>query len=394
MVHIVNDLGADPNGGDITSILESSVGNGTVVEFPSDGTFRISGGTINADNFELRGNGATLINAPGWGLITLNGKGWLMDGFEIDMTRNNANAQMMTKGGGYAVTRCIWRGAQTEGSYKLVGAKYDHDGATFESCYFPDGATDPGVPGGVGALGSFGDWQNDGEIALRGCYFHGFAGTTVYLSETDGNVLMEDCFFWNTMNGPRVYGGTLRRVTSVCDGPIPIKEGHGAFQAGVWINGDKGDIIGLPPRDTLIEDCDFYMDSQYAASPVKSTPMSGNTTIRNTRIHNGTGGDAIEMTGGYNIDLENVQISGNDSLSLSGNVIRQAVQSVSGIAANADPRIPQPPASGVVDVYDGRTIGGGGGGGGGGQQASGGGALAVGLLGALAYGYAKSQGRF
>jgi len=348
------DQGADPNGGDpIDGVLEDAVSDGTVVEFPSDGVFAIDGANLYGNDFELRGNGATLV--PEGGFISVNGDGWTMDGFEIDMTASGGYPSASFAGGGWTVSRCIWRGqAGTDDSY-AVFVEFEGDTVQFVDCYWPDGAVDGGEESNFGCMGSFANNTNSGHLRLERCWFHGWSEDTTYLSEADGSVELVDCYFRNTIVGPRVSDVTLRRVKSVHTEAVPVEAWSGSsFQAGVWLNGEKG-VSG----DVLVDDCDFYIAGPDGGPPVKGDEMPGNTTVQNTRIHSEGVNQAIRLGDNQSVDhditLDGVEISGNEETVLDGNVLQNDVTVVDSEAADPSPHIPEPPSEGIPSGSGGST---------------------------------------
>ena len=337
------DLGADPNGGEpIDAVLEDAVSDGTVVEFPSDGEFVISGANLNADNFELRGNGATLVTDGG--LLNVSGSGWRIDGFEIDQRSNPGYGRLSVSGGDYEVSRCIWRGqAGTAEDWAVFVRANSGTSARFTDCYWPDGAVDGGEESNHGCIGSFQDYTSGATLVFERCWFHGWSEDTVYASKPDVDLRLIDCYFHNTISGPRVSNVTMRGCTSVSDGAIPIEAWSGsAFQSGVWLNGEKD-----TPGEPLIEDCDFYMTGPDATHPIKGNTLPGPLTVRDTRIHNETGKAAIWADGDES-EFLNVTVSGNNTDVAADGATTTDVTTVDGEAADPSPPIPEPPAEGSI----------------------------------------------
>lgn len=341
----VVEAGADPDGGDpIDGVLESVVGDGVVVEFPGDGEFVTNGFDLRADDFELRGNGARLY--PEGGSLQVDGQGWTVDGFELDMRSNGAYPRAFFEGGDWTVSRCVWRGQAGTADRKAVYPRFDaNTTATFADCYWHDGSVDGGERSNFGCLGSYANNDNGGRLRFERCWFEGWSADTTYLSAASGTIEYVDCYFRNTIVGPRVSDVRMRRVKSVHTEPVPIEAWSGsAFQSGVWLNGEK-DVAG----DPLVEDCDFYLTGPDAAPAIKGENMPGPVTVRNTRIHSPESVPVrLGTSGGDEITFDGLTLSGNTSMQLGGNVVQESVERVDEPAADPSPHIPEPPEDGSV----------------------------------------------
>lgn len=176
------------DGDDIAPHL-TGVDSGETVEVPP-GNYAIGGrSTIEADGFELRGGGATLVPSETCRLDIV-GDDWAVGGFRID-NDGSADVRWAPDGAGWRLHHLGWRNEQGLDAWRIYPSCPRGSTVSIEDCYFGPGAS-------VASSAIFVYNDTDGTVDVRRCWLD---QTGVYGVDTQrppkmaGVTRFEDCFF-------------------------------------------------------------------------------------------------------------------------------------------------------------------------------------------------------
>ena len=308
------DAGADKSGQKpINGVLKEVHGDDVTIRFPP-GRYRLDPITLAGSGWTLVGEDATIVVPASVTreYIYLKGSDWTFDGFTIDLSADGAAPTNYLLGTNWEFKNVDFVGQMDDPQYwgdsNLLYPVVKLEDATglIENVSAMDGSADPGESSNraltwVGA-------SSKGKMIWRGCQFSKWAENTLYLAESSGPIVVEDCFFKNTNVGVRVGGdAVVRNCLWMQDGRVPTQRWSGdANGRGVWINSN-----GYAPGPVEIIDCDFVMTGEDAVAAIKSLNRVDDVTIRNTRIKQRYDQSAIELPGKGSTTIRNVSITGS-----------------------------------------------------------------------------------
>ena len=311
------EAGADKSGKEpINGVLKEVHGDDVTIRFPP-GRYRLDPISLEGSGWTMVGDDATLV-VPGRVnrvYLYLKGSDWTFDGFTIDLSADGAAPSSYLLGTDWEFKNVEFVGQMDDPDYwgdhsnLMYPAVRSEDAVgLIENVSAMDGSADPGESSNRGLT-----WvgpNNKGKMIWRGCRFSKWAENTLYLAESDGPILVEDCFFKNTNVGVRIGGtGVVRNCLWMQDGRVPTQRWSGdANGRGVWINSN-----GYSPGPVEIVNCDFVMTGEDAVAAIKSLNRVDDVTIRDTRIRQRYNQSAIELPGNGSTTIQNVSITGSIS---------------------------------------------------------------------------------
>ena len=309
----VVDEGADDTGGTpVNDVLNRVHGDDVEVYFPP-GEYRLDPISLEASNWSLVGDDATLV-VPGSvqsRYLYLGGSDWTVDGFTVDLSADGAAPVNYLRGSDWAFKNVEFVGQmddpQNRGESALLYPAVESSDGTglLENVVAMDGCANPDESSNRGLtwLGQ----NNEGKMTWRGCEFALWANNTLYAANSAGPVVIEDCLFQNTNVGVRIGGETtVRNCVWKQTGRVPAQRWTGARAArGLWINSNQ-----YTAGDIVVEGCEFDMTGPDATTAINASNDLDGITVRNTRIRQGNGQEAITLPGGGPTTLRKVSITG------------------------------------------------------------------------------------
>jgi hypothetical protein len=258
--------------------------------------------------------------------------------FNVDGDTNDGTG--IDNGSGDAMMKNItFRGAMDDSAGK-PGLEIDGTGGRqiFDNVNMPDGT----VNGDEGRAFYQNPDSTGGTGVVRNGYYANFASDTLYTDKgpmiVDG-VMTQNCNISMIRLGCREWGDEVAAVNCVVvvDGEILEAENGGRNARGIRIR---------HPAQATIENCDItYTEDSYGGAPIELHDGADGASgvIRNTRIRNDTGTDAIndKGIGIENWEAENVCIKGD------GNLEHPFSSGVETGSQCPDPALEAPEASGA-----------------------------------------------
>ncbi|MFP9061124.1 glycosyl hydrolase family 28-related protein [Natrialbaceae archaeon A-chndr2] len=311
-VNIV-DAGADPTGSTtINSVLESVHDDGETVYFPP-GEYRLDPFRDGANNWSWVGEGATFIvpRHVTSRYLHFAGRGWSIDGIDVDLSANGAAPTNFFHGGDWSVRNLEFIGqmsdpAERGGSSLLYMDANRGTTGLLENVRAMDGSADPDSSSNRGGLRIVG---SEGDITLRNVAVSGFANNSMYFHNMPAHLTIDSCYLEDTNTGLRIGGNTTVRNTVFNQSRAPRARWSGGRAArGIWINSN-----GSTSGDITIEGCEFVMGEPAGAHAIYTSNAHDGITIRDCRIQQDRNFFAIQLDegGSGHTIIENVSITGD-----------------------------------------------------------------------------------
>jgi hypothetical protein len=305
--------GADPTGEiSVNQTIENEFEDGATLLFPP-GEYFLDPIGLAGSNWSLVGQDATLV-VPDYvdrNWLALDGAGWTVEGFTVDLRAENAAPVNFLRGTDWAFRDVEFVGQMAGPDYRsgnLLYPEVQAQDATglVEGVRAMDGSADVGESSNR-ALTWFGQ-NNRGTLTWRDCSFSGWAENTLYGANSAGRLVVEDCLFRNTNVGVRVGGNSVVRGCRFDQrGPVPIQRWTGDSNArGIWINSNE-----YTAGEVLVDDCTFLMTGPDASAAVNGDNAVDDVTVRDCRIVQGNDWPAITIPGDGALRMERTVVTGS-----------------------------------------------------------------------------------
>lgn len=349
VLHAVDDLGLDPEGGsDIMPSIRSAYGDGVLIEFPP-GEYFVGGPlevTDNSGPFGILGLGSsrndvrfTFGSGHTWMFLIRDGHDNIFKNFTWDtgQTQEKAVGNFFIQRDGLKITNVEHVGHIGKNSHPgpLIGPyiterdghgvieRFKHSTPSFRNCDYPCRRIPIQTSASPAHLG---------VMEINDCHIEGAGEHSLYCSRHGGTFRVNGGLFKNNDNtnmriatGPGakrswIKGATIVVAPSQYDGPgywqtaraIRVESGPDAE-----VLGEFSGLSGL-----LIEDCDILYNpgARHEISVIGVEKTYGATTIRNTRIENNGSPPSISVQPPqshvdtpHDVEVDGVHFTGSSS---------------------------------------------------------------------------------